>query len=163
MSHSKSKLTQKMHEVKITYVRPIFNEMPTIKSSKDADKVLRESIDLKTIDHKEFFWVILLTNSNQVLYISEIGKGEIAGVVVNIKEIFQLALKANAAAIIICHNHPSGKLKPSQKDLDITKTINTIAFFHSFQLLDHIIITSEGYYSFQDEGDILTPDNTLPF
>jgi len=163
MKDSSLKVSQKMHEVKITYVRPLYSQMPTVKCSKDADEVLRNYIDVETIDHKEFFWVLLLTHSNKVLSISEIGKGETAGVTVNIKEIFQLALKGNATGLILCHNHPSGTLKPSKKDLDITQKINTIAAFHSFTLLDHLIISSEGFYSFADNGHILTPDNTLPF
>ncbi len=154
---------EKMHEVKITYVRPVYHSMPTIKCSKDVDAVLRNFVDLETLDLKEFFWVLLLTNGNKVLCISEISKGETTGTVVNLKEIFQLALKANATGIILCHNHPSGKLRPSKKDHKITEKINVLAAFHSFELLDHLIISSEGYYSFLDEGHILTPDNTLPF
>lgn len=153
----------KMHEVKISYVRPLLAKMPEVKSSKQAEKVFRNFIDPKVIDHKEYFWVMLLNNKNKALFISEIGRGAIRGVTVNIKEIFQLALKGNASGIILCHNHPSGSLEPSKEDFKITKKIETIAVFHSIILLDHLILTSEGYYSFSDQGDILTPDNTLPF
>tara|TARA_R110002072_G_scaffold7503_2_gene40931 strand:- start:727266 stop:727754 length:489 start_codon:yes stop_codon:yes gene_type:complete len=155
--------SKKMYEVKITYVRPLLELMPEVKSSQQAESIFRDYIDPEVIDHKEYFWVMLLTNKNDVLSISEIGKGETSGVSVNIKEIFQLALKANASGLIVCHNHPSGNLKPSKLDQKMTQKINTIAAYHSFNLLDHLILTSEGYYSFSDAGAILTPDNTLPF
>lgn len=142
----------RMHEVKITYIRPLYDDMPVIKRSKDVSTLMRDYIDLECLDYKEFFWVLLLNNSNCVLGISEIGKGNSKGVVVNIHEIFQLALKTNATEIIICHNHPSGKLKASERDKTITKRIKEIAELFNITFIDHIIITSENYYSFLDDG-----------
>lgn len=141
-----------MCEVSITYKRPLFDKMPHIKSSEDANDIIKGAIDLDCLDYKEFFWVLLLNNSKRVLGISEIGKGDTQGVVVNIKEIFQLVLRTNATAIIICHNHPSGNLVASKNDRTMTTKVKEISKLFSISLVDHLIITSENYYSFAEEG-----------
>lgn len=163
MKNTVHNVPSKMHEIGIVYKRPLYDTMPRMKSSSDAHSLLKKVIDSETIDYKEFFWVLLMNRSNCVLGYSEIGKGDTHSVIVNVKEIFQLALKANASGLILCHNHPSGNLKKSKVDEDITEKINVISSLFSITLLDHIIITSEGYYSFTDNGIILTPDNTLPY
>lgn len=140
-----------IHEVELHYKRPIFNTIVTINSNTDAEKFLRNYIDPKRIDLKEFFWVILLTSANQVIGISEIGSGVTNAVKVSIKEIFQLALKANASAIIVCHNHPSGKLIASKGDQETTRRISKIGSLLNITVLDHIIITSESFLSFSQE------------
>ena len=141
-----------MNEVSIVYKRPLLDEMPNVKSSIDADEILKNVIDLDTLDYKEFFWVLLLNNCNSVLGFAEIGKGDTKGVIVNVKEIFQLTLTSNATSIILCHNHPSGKLKASISDKNITSKVKEIAELFSVTLLDHLILTSESYYSFADNG-----------
>lgn len=141
-----------MHEVSIVYRRPLFDTLPKIRQSKSAYAILKTCIDEETIDFKEFFWVLLLNNNNRVLGFSEIGRGDISGVIVNVREIFQLALTTNAKAIILAHNHPSGSLTPSQADIGITERVHRIGEFMSISLLDHLIITSEYYVSFADEG-----------
>ncbi|MCK8479035.1 JAB domain-containing protein [Psychroserpens algicola] len=138
------------HEIEICYKRPLFNKMTLIKSSEDADNVLREFVNLKRIDLKEFYWVMLLSQSNRVLGISEIGSGTITGVATNLKEVYQLVLMTNSSALIVCHNHPSGNLKPSQSDKEVTEKLQKLADLIDVTLLDHLIITSEGYFSFSD-------------
>ena len=145
---------RRVYEIGIVYKRPLFESMVKISSSQDTYTFLKESVDMETIDLKEFFWVILLNRANSTLGFSEIAKGDTSGVVVNVKEIFQLALMVNATSIIICHNHPSGNLKASKTDYDITEKTRVIAELFSMKLLDHLILTSESYYSFADEGDI---------
>lgn len=140
------------HEVQIHYKRPLFDPKRNANSSDAIDAILREFIDMDRIDHKEFFWVILLTNANQVIGISEIGSGCHTGVTVNIKEICQLALLTNAANIVIAHNHPSGTLKPSEMDRKLTKKLTTLLALLDITLLDHIIITTEDYTSFSDNN-----------
>jgi DNA repair protein RadC len=81
--------------------------------------------------------------------------GSTSGTTVNLKEIFQLVLKTNAVAIILCHNHPSGNLKPSNADIALTKRIKSLADVVDIAVLDHIILTSEGYYSLSDEGHLI--------
>lgn len=152
-----------LYEVNVVYKRPIYGSRPKINCSQQAYKLILELVDPNTIDYKEHFWVLLLTNGNSVLGFSEIGKGNTRSVAVNVKEIFQLCLKLNASGVILCHNHPSGTLKKSGIDQRFTDEVQRFARVLDISLLDHIIITSEDYYSFADSGDILVPDNTLPF
>lgn len=140
------------NEVQIHYERPIFNTNRVVKCSEDSERILREFLDNKRIDYKEFFWVLLLTNANQVLGISEIGIGNTTGVAVNSKEIYQLALLSNASAIVVAHNHPSGKLTPSTADKNLTQKLKEAFKLLDITLLDHLILTSEGFVSFSDSG-----------
>ena len=141
-----------IHEVEIHYKRPHFNMMKHISSSSDAALISREFIDQNRIDLKEFFWVILLNNSNKVLGVSKISSGGPTGVIVNVREILMLLIRTNSTGVILGHNHPSGKLAASEADKMITKDIQTLAQMMSAKVLDHIILTSEDYYSFSDNG-----------
>jgi DNA repair protein RadC len=95
---------------------------------------------------------MLLNRSNRVLGISCISKGGISGTVVDVKIILQTALKANASGLIISHNHPSGNLTASSEDIKITVKLKNACKLLDLSLLDHLIITDEGYLSFADEG-----------
>ena len=139
-------------EVYIYVNRPLFNTMVFLNCSRDVDYTLRTIIAVDRLDYKEFFWVLLLSRANALLGFSEIGSGDDTGVVVNHKEIFQLILRINATNFIVAHNHPSGKLKPSASDIQQTKRIVGFADLLGVSLLDHLILTSEGYLSFADEG-----------
>ena len=111
------------------------------------------SWDLDSIEHFEEFKLMLLTRSNKVLGIASIYKGGINGTVTDIRIILQYAIKANASGIIICHNHPSGNLQPSESDQAITRKIKDSGLLMDVQLLDHLIINAEeDYYSFADNG-----------
>ena len=103
------------------------------------------------LPHEEF-WVLYLNNSNKVIYKAQLSKGGITGTVVDIRIIFKMAFEQNATAIILTHNHPSGKLMASDADLKITKRIKEAGQTLEIQVLDHIIITENGYLSFQDEA-----------
>ncbi|WP_299059182.1 RadC family protein [uncultured Polaribacter sp.] len=140
------------NEVQIHYERPIFNTNRVVKCSEDSERILREFLDNKRIDYKEFFWILLLTNANQILGVSEIGIGNTTGVAVNVKEIYQLALLSNASAVVVAHNHPSGKLKPSTADKVLTQKLKEAFKLLDITLLDHLILTSEGFVSFSDSG-----------
>lgn len=142
------------HEVHIHYKRPLFEAPKKISSSESAVELLREYVDEKRIDHKEFFWLILLDNNNHALGMSEIGVGNTTGVSVNFKEIFQLAILTNSSAIIVAHNHPSGTLKPSTADLQMTNRLKDAAALMDITLLDHLIITSESFRSLSDDGKL---------
>jgi len=142
------------YEIEIIYKRPLYNSTKLISNAEDAQKIIREFIDSHKIDLKEFFLVMLLTNSNRVLGISQVAVGSSKGVITNIKEIFQLVLKSNATAIIVAHNHPSGKLSISESDRKQTKRLKEIAEIMEVTVLDHIIITSESYTSFVNEGEL---------
>ena len=135
-------------EIEVIYKRPAIASMESIKEAEDIVEVFRKLITEEKIDHKEFFLVALLSRHNHVLGVAKTSVGSTNGTVVNIKEIFQLAIKTNSCGIILCHNHPSGNLKPSENDISITKKIKEACTLCEISLLDHIILTSEGFYSF---------------
>jgi DNA repair protein RadC len=124
-------------------------ELKKITSSKAVFEILQPIIG--ELPHEEF-WVLYLNNSNKVIYKSQLSKGGITGTVVDIRLIFKMAFEQNATALILSHNHPSGKLIASDADLKITKRIKEAGQTLEIQVLDHIIITENGYLSFQDEG-----------
>lgn len=124
-------------------------ELKKITSSKAVFDIMQPVIG--ELPHEEF-WVLYLNNSNKVIYKAQLSKGGITGTVVDIRIIFKLAFEQNATAIILTHNHPSGKLMASDADLQITKRIKEAGKTLEIQVLDHIIITENGYFSFQDEN-----------
>ena len=124
-------------------------ERPKITSSHDAYNCLYA--DMQDLSHEEFK-ILLLNRNNQVTKIETISQGGVAGTVVDPKVVFKRALDAQASAIILCHNHPSGNLKPSQQDLDITKKLVLAGKTLEISVLDHLIISDKGYFSFLDEG-----------
>ena len=102
--------------------------------------------------HVELFYVALLNQNNRVLKVTLISKGGIAGTVVDPKVIFKEALDNRAVSVLLCHNHPSGNLKPSQADRSITKKLIEAGMLLDIKILDHLIISDYGYTSFADEG-----------
>ena len=142
----------KMSEIKIQYKnRKKYHEMPKVTCSKDAMSVLREAWSDR-IEHIEEFVLLCLNRANKVLGYSHICTGGISGCLVDPKVIFQVALKANAVNIILSHSHPSGNAKPSDADIRLTKKVKSAAKLLDVAVLDHIILTSEDYFSFADEG-----------
>lgn len=137
-------------ELEVHYKRPLFETMTHIKGSKDADRILKQFINLNRINHKEFFWVLCLTNAHRLIAISEVGSGSTKGVHMNTKEILQNAILTNSASIIVAHNHPSGTLKPSANDKSYTKKLSELCSVLDVSLIDHLILTQEDYYSFSD-------------
>lgn len=105
------------------------------------------------LSHEEF-WVLLLNRSNRVMDNIRISQGGISGTVIDVRLILKHALDRLASALILCHNHPSGNLKPSEADVRITSKIAEASKTMDIQLLDHIIIADNSYFSFSDEGMI---------
>jgi DNA repair protein RadC len=124
-------------------------ELKKISSSKAVFDIMQPIIG--ELPHEEF-WVLYLNNSNKVIYKGQLSKGGITGTVVDIRLIFKMAFEQSATAIILTHNHPSGKLMASDADLKITKRVKEAGQTLEIQVLDHIIITENGYLSFQDEN-----------
>jgi len=122
-----------------------------IRSSQDASSVARSVIG-ENIEYKEYFYVIAMNNSNQVLGVKKISSGGITGTMVDIRIIFQTLLKAHGTSFIIFHNHPSGTLVASNADKQITRKIKRASELLDIKLLDHIIVTKESYFSFADEN-----------
>ncbi|MES2591081.1 MAG: DNA repair protein RadC [Bacteroidota bacterium] len=122
-----------------------------ITASKDVYDLMKPS--MMDLPHEEF-WMLVLNRANLVIKKELISRGGVAGTVVDTKIIFKTACENYASSIIICHNHPSGNLKPSDADIKITKNIKEAGKIMEIPLLDHLIITENGFYSFGDEGMI---------
>lgn len=135
-------------EIEVVYKRPVVTSMEKVNHCEDMVDIFRKLITEEKIDLKEFFVIALLSQNNQILGISKISMGATSGTTVNIKEILQLAIKTNSSGVILCHNHPSGHLEPSNCDLKLTRKIKMACDLFDIALQDHIIITSEGYRSF---------------
>lgn len=136
------------NEITISYSRKGLG--PKIISSRDVFELLTPNwVD---IDYCESFYLILINHGNMVLGVKKISTGSVSGTVSDPKKIFQTALKANASAIILCHNHPSGGVDPSSCDQKITEKCVQAGKFLDLPVMDHIIVTREKYFSFADEG-----------
>jgi DNA repair protein RadC len=122
---------------------------PKITCSRDAYDMLRS--DLMDLDHEEF-WVLLLNRNHQVLRKLSISRGGVSGTVVDPKLVFKHALSQLASALIVAHNHPSGHLKPSKADISLTEKLRDGGKLLEIPVLDHLILTNEGYLSFADEN-----------
>lgn len=120
-----------------------------ISVSKDVYDIMKPI--LLDLPHEEF-WLLILNRANLVIKKELISRGGVSGTVVDTKIIFKAAVEHYACSIIICHNHPSGNLKPSEADIRITKNIKDAGKLMEIPLLDHLIITENGFYSFSDEG-----------
>lgn len=106
----------------------------------------------KNIDYEESFVVMLLNAGNRVIGLCCISVGGVSSTIADPKKIFQTALAANASAIILSHNHPSGAVRPSANDRKITEKCKEVGVFLDLPVLDHLIVTKEAYFSFADEG-----------
>jgi DNA repair protein RadC len=124
-------------------------EKPKITSSKDVANLMQPI--LGDLEHEEF-WVLFLNNSNKVVAKSQISKGGLTATIVDIRLVFKRALELASVGIIVCHNHPSGKLQPSNADKNLTQRIKEAGITLDIKLLDHLIITENAYFSFADEG-----------
>ncbi len=122
-----------------------------ITSSRDAYELLGPIV--ADLPHEEF-WVLYLNRGNKVLAKEAISQGGVAGTVADVKIIFKKALELLASGVILAHNHPSGSLSPSRADLDLTKKMKQAGDVLEVQVLDHLIITDAGYYSFADQGTL---------
>ena len=140
-------------EIEISY-RPVrkLSSLPRIKTSGDAYRVFMISWDKAKLEFVEQFKVMLLNRANRVLGICTISTGSSTGTIADPKLIFGVCLKANACNLILCHNHPSGSLTPSKSDDLLSQKIKEGGRLLEVAVLDHLIVTNEGYYSFADEG-----------
>ena len=122
-----------------------------IKSSSDAFECLKSAWNLDTIELQEEFKMLLLNRANEVLGIHVLSKGSMTGTLVDLRLLFAVVLKSAACSIIMCHNHPSGNLNPSEADKRLFNKIKTAAELLDVQVLDNLIISRTGYLSFADE------------
>lgn len=127
-------------------------DRPRIVESAAAYHLLLQAWDMNRIELVEQFKVVLLDRNNSCLGISSISSGGISACIVDPKIIFATVLKARASSVILAHNHPSGNLKPSQADIDLTKKLKDGGALLDVLILDHLIVTPFSYYSFADNG-----------
>jgi DNA repair protein RadC len=126
-------------------------QRPRVQSSREAFNVVAPLLsDL----HHEEFWLLLLNKACEVFAREKLSAGGSAGTVADIKMAFKMALDARASAIIAVHNHPSGNLSPSEADMELTRKMREAGQLLDLPLLDHLIVSERGYYSFADEGRI---------
>ncbi len=153
MEQIKLELLNQIAEVELIYRSKVkASDRPKITRSNDAYELFMKYWDENKLEFVEQFKVMLLNKANRVLGICELSTGGISGTVADPKLIFMAALKSNASFIVIAHNHPSGNLKPSRQDEELTGKIKEGGKFLDLPLLDHLIITDEGFFSFADEG-----------
>ena len=124
-------------------------QKPKITSSKAVFNIMQPIIG--DLPHEEF-WVLFLNNSNKVLAKSQVSKGGLTATIVDVRLLFKSALELAAIGVIVCHNHPSGKLQPSNADKQITQKIKNAGETLDIKLLDHLIVTEKDYFSFADES-----------
>jgi len=126
-----------------------FKKKDVVMHSKDIAEFLKAKLQYKK---HEVFAVIFLNRSNKINHFEIISEGGITGTVADPRIILKKALSHDAVSLVLCHNHPSGSVKPSRQDEELTHKIKEASKFFDIQVLDHIIVSEEGYYSFADEG-----------
>jgi len=122
---------------------------PKVTSSKAVFEIMQPIIG--ELMHEEF-WLLYLNNSNKIIYKNKLSSGGITGTLVDVRMLFKKALELSAVAVILSHNHPSGNLKPSKADIDLTKKIQEAGKTLDIKVLDHLIITEKDYFSFADSN-----------
>jgi DNA repair protein RadC len=142
-------------EIEIVFKRKVtckVSERPVISASLDAYHLSLHYWNLDKIELLEEFKVLFLNRSNRVLQLFLVSQGGITGTVADPRLILAAAVKLASCSMILVHNHPSGSLKPSRQDEELTQKIKCASAYFDIKVLDHIIISPEGYYSFADEG-----------
>jgi DNA repair protein RadC len=124
-------------------------ELKKVTSSKIIFEIMQPIIG--ELPHEEF-WIIYLNNSNKIISKSQLSKGGITGTLVDVRIVFKTALEMGATGLILCHNHPSGTLIPSDADKQITRKLKLAGDSLEIKVLDHLIVTEKNYFSFADEG-----------
>lgn len=127
-------------------------DRPKITSPSESYRVLISAWNQSKIQLVEEFKILLLNRGNYVQGVYHVCTGGITSTPADIRLIFAAALKAGSTGMILAHNHPSGVLRPSEQDHQLTRRIKSIAQLMEIQILDHLILTAEGYYSFADDG-----------
>jgi DNA repair protein RadC len=139
-------------EIELVYNPRNIKDKLIISTSEDAYKIFIAQWNLNKISLMEEFKLLLLNRANQVLGCVHLSSGGITGTVVDPRLVLVAAIKSASCAIILCHNHPSGNLKPSNADENLTDKLKQACQYHEISLLDHLVISKESYFSFADEG-----------
>ena len=143
----------KVAEVELVYKSKVkASERPVIRSSNDSYETLLKVWNMNRIELQEEFKILLLNKGNKVTGVYEVSSGGISGTVADTRLILAAAIKSLSTGLVLSHNHPSGNIKPSQADEELTLKIKEACKYHDIRVMDHIIVSTEGYYSFADEG-----------
>jgi DNA repair protein RadC len=146
-------LLTKVAEVELAYRSKVkAGERPSVSTSADAAQLFRTFWEEGKLELLEQFKVLFLNRANKVLCVYNLSSGGITGTVADPRLIYTAALKVHAVSLILCHNHPSGALSPSRADEELTQKIKGAGKLLDIQVLDHLILTADAYYSFADEG-----------
>jgi len=151
MENNVEKICGNVAEIIVSYSAKIKSkDRLKVRSSEDAYRILHPLFP--SLEHVEYFFMLVLNRTNDVLGFHMVSKGGIAGTVTDIRVIFQIVLKANGSSVIVAHNHPSGNLQPSEADIKITKKTKEAGLLLDIALLDHLILTNESYLSMADQN-----------
>lgn len=142
---------KKVSEIQVSYSNQ-GDKRITVKNSETVFEVALAHWDKNIIEYQEEVKLMLLNRANVILGIYDLSKGGVAGCSVDLKIILSIALKSNSSSIVLLHNHPSGKLEPSESDKLLTKKLKEACEIVDLVLLDHLIITKDSFYSFNDNS-----------
>ena len=131
--------------------RRLDHEQKVIKIHSSADAFNLLSPSISELPHEEF-WIVYLNNGNKVIYTALLSKGGITGTLVDVRLVLKQALELGAVGLVLAHNHPSGTLKPSRADKQLTQKLKTAAEAIDIKILDHLIIAQNQYFSFADNA-----------
>lgn len=146
-------LLSQVSEIELVYKsKATSSERPIVEDSHDCYEILKLLWDEGKINLVEEFKVLFLNRANRLIHFYELSSGGITGTVADTRIILAAALKVAACNIVLAHNHPSGNLLPSRADEELTAKIKTAAGYHDIKILDHIILSSESYFSFAEQG-----------
>jgi len=147
-------MKNEVNEIKISYCHKLGTfDSASISDSSYAAKLMHDTWNKDTLGLQETFKVLLLNNSHKIKGIFQVSTGGITGTLVDLRILFAVVLKSLSTGIILAHNHPSGTLKPSGADKELTKKIQNAALLFDIKVLDHLIIVPNGgYFSFADQG-----------
>lgn len=142
----------KIPQIRLSYVSDHDAEYKKVIGSKETADFIRSTYQEGEIEYRESFKVVYLNRANRILGFQTVSEGGTSSTIVDNKMIFTGALLVNAHFIILCHNHPSGSLTPSPEDDTVTKRAKSAGEILNIRVLDHLIISADGYYSYNDEG-----------
>lgn len=152
---SKLEHSSDITEIKVSYIRGKSNPVTKLNTSIEAYKMLKTLFNKETIDYREEFFMLLLNRSLRVIGWFKVSEGGTHGTVVDPKIIVGVAIQCNASAILLAHNHPSGRTEPSEEDIRLCRLVNSALRFMEMNLVDSLIVNSgEEYYSMRDNGNI---------
>ena len=139
-------------EISIKLKNKKYSELYQLKEPKDAYKVFKKVFNADTIEWKEEMIMLCLNNAGKLIGFHKLASGGTSSVVTDVKVLAIVALQSTASSVIIAHNHPSGNLTPSNEDKNMTKEVKQGLAFIGIALADHLIVSTEGFYSFKNDG-----------